>query len=87
MSQQRPLLLRNGLLTGCVFAAMVLLASFYWTVSGAVDRAARQRLAGADGSRVTAQTAAIVVRATQPVAVTVATRATRPVALFARAGN
>ena len=86
MSQQRALLFRNGLLAGCAFAAIVLLASFYSTVSGAVDRAARQRLAAADRSVVT-QTAAFTARATTPVAVTVPARATRSVALFARAGN
>jgi hypothetical protein len=75
MSQQRALLLRNGLLAGCAFAAIVLLASFYSIVSGAVDRAARQRLAVADTSAVTTQTA------------TGLTRAERPLALFARAGN
>ena len=75
MSQQRALLLRNGLLAGCAFAAIVLLASFYSIVSGAVDRAARQRLAVADTSAVTTQTAMDL------------TRAERPLALFARAGN
>jgi len=87
MSQHRALLLRNGLLAGCAFAAIVLLASFYSTVSGAVDRAARQRLAATDRGVVTTQTAAFTARATTAVAVTVPARAARSVALFARAGN
>jgi hypothetical protein len=87
MPQPHALLLRRGLLAGCVLAAIVLLASFYSTVSGAVDRAARQRLGAADRGVVTTQTAAFAARATTPVAVTVPARAARSVALFARAGN
>jgi hypothetical protein len=48
--QRRALLLRNGLIAGCTLVAIVLLASFYSIVSGAVERAARHRLAVADGS-------------------------------------
>jgi hypothetical protein len=46
MSEQRVLFLRKGFIGTCAFAALVLLASFYSIVSGAVDRAARQRVAG-----------------------------------------
>jgi len=49
MSEQRVLFLRKGFIGTCAFAALVLLASFYSIVSGAVDRAARQRVAAADG--------------------------------------
>ena len=45
MSEQRVLFLRKGFIGTCAFAALVLLASFYSIVSGAVERAARQRLA------------------------------------------
>ena len=45
MSEQRVLFLRKGFIGTCAFAALVLLASFYSIVSGAVDRAAKQRLA------------------------------------------
>ena len=47
MSEQRVLFLRKGFIGTCAFAALVLLASFYSIVSGAVDRAARQRVAAA----------------------------------------
>jgi hypothetical protein len=47
MSEQRVLVLRKGFIGTCAFAALVLLASFYSIVSGAVDRAARQRVAAA----------------------------------------
>ena len=47
MSEQRVLFLRKGFIGTCAFAALVLLASFYSIVSGAVERAARQRLAAA----------------------------------------
>jgi len=51
MSEQRVLFLRKGFIGTCAFVALVLLASFYSIVSGAVDRAARQRVAaGAVGS-------------------------------------
>ena len=59
MSERRVLFLRNGLVAGCAFAAIVLLASFYSIVSGAVDRAARHRLAVADGSSVATAPAAL----------------------------
>ena len=45
MSEQRVLFLRKGFIGTCAFAALVLLASFYSIVNGAVERAARQRLA------------------------------------------
>jgi hypothetical protein len=45
MSEQRALVLRNGLVGSCALLAIVLLASFYSIVSGSVERAARQRLA------------------------------------------
>jgi len=53
MSEQRVLFLRKGFIGTCAFAALVLLASFYSIVNGAVERAAKQRLAGsgAVGSR------------------------------------
>lgn len=71
MSEQRVLFLRKGFVATCAFAALVLLASFYSIVSGAVERAARQRLAAAD-----ANPAAATQR--QPA---------RANALFARVGN
>lgn len=43
-------MLGKGFIVSCAFAALVLLASFYSIVSGAVDRAARHRLAAADAS-------------------------------------
>jgi len=75
MSQQRALLLRNGLVAACALSAIVVLASFYSVVSGAVDRAARQRLAAVDSGAMATQTAAM------------ATRAQRSSSLLARAGN
>jgi hypothetical protein len=45
MSEQRVLFLRKGFIGTCAFAALVLLASFYSIVNGAVERAAKQRLA------------------------------------------
>jgi hypothetical protein len=48
MSEQRVLVLRKGFIGMCAFAALVLLVTFYSTVSGAVERAARQRLATAE---------------------------------------
>jgi len=50
MSEQRVLVLRNGFIGTCALAALLLLASFYSIVSGAVERAARQRIAGGPGS-------------------------------------
>ncbi len=79
MSQQRVLLLRNGLVAACALAAIVVLASFYSIVSGAVERAARQRLAVADTAAVTK-----TVLASQAVLVS---RTPRRVALLARHGN
>jgi len=57
MSEQRAPLLRNGLIATCALLALVLFASFYSIVSGAVERAARQRLA-AGASRTTPPVAA-----------------------------
>jgi hypothetical protein len=74
MSEQRVLFLRKGFIATCAFAALVLLASFYSIVSGAVERAARQRLAAADGTR--AATLATMPR-----------QQTRVNALFARVGD
>jgi len=51
MSEQRVLFLRKGFIGTCAFAALVLLASFYSIVSGAVERAARQRLAASGDVR------------------------------------
>ena len=48
MSESRVIFLRKGLVGTCAFVALVLLASFYSIVSGAVDRAARQRSAVAE---------------------------------------
>ena len=76
MSEQRVLFLRKGFIGTCAFAALVLLASFYSIVSGAVERAAEQRLAATgdvsvrDGARCRARR--------QP---------QRANALFARVGN
>ena len=50
MSEHRAGILRHGLIGICAFAALVLLAVFYSTVSGAVERASRQRLAAAESS-------------------------------------
>ncbi|HEV7574818.1 MAG TPA: hypothetical protein VGO85_02135 [Caldimonas sp.] len=43
MSEQNVLFLRKGLIGTCAFVALVMLATFYSVVSGAVERAARQR--------------------------------------------
>jgi hypothetical protein len=45
MSEQSVLFLRKGLIGTCAFVALVMLATFYSVVSGAVERAARQRVA------------------------------------------
>jgi hypothetical protein len=50
MSEQRALVLRKGFIASCALAALVLLASFYSIVEGAVERAARQRVAARQGS-------------------------------------
>jgi hypothetical protein len=73
MSEQRALL-HKGLIGTCALAALVLLASFYSIVSGAVDRAARQRLAAAEGT-----TSATVAATPRP--------SSRGNALLARIGN
>ena len=66
MSERRVLFLRNGFVAGCAFAAIVLLAIFYSIVNGAVDRAARHRLAVADGG--VASATALTARSTHRVA-------------------
>jgi hypothetical protein len=73
MSERDLLLLRNGLVAGCAFAVIVLLASFYSIVSGAVERAARQRFAA--NPAVAAAAPAVV------------SRTRRPSALLARSDN
>ena len=50
MSEQRALVLRKGFVATCALAALVLLASFYSIVDGAVERAARQRIAARQDS-------------------------------------
>jgi hypothetical protein len=49
MSRHHEPFVRKGLIGTCAFVALVLLAAFYSTVSGAVDRATRQRLASSEG--------------------------------------
>ena len=44
MSEQRVMFLRKGFIGTAAFAALLLLATFYSIVSGAVERAARQRV-------------------------------------------
>jgi hypothetical protein len=73
MSERRILFLRNGLVAGCAFAALLMLASFYSIVSGAVDRAARHRLAGVDVGSLAAPPAALA--ATSSRRVTLVSRA------------
>jgi hypothetical protein len=75
MSEQRVLFLRKGFIGTCAFAALLLLASFYSIVSGAVERAARQRLAPGGDLRSAASLGAAPRQ--QP----------RANALFARVGN
>jgi len=49
MSEQRVLLVQRSVIGTCALVAVVLLASFYMVVSGAVERGvARQRLASVD---------------------------------------
>jgi hypothetical protein len=48
MSEQRVLLLQKSLIGTCAFVALILFASFYLVVSGAVQRGARQRLASVE---------------------------------------
>jgi hypothetical protein len=74
MSEQKALVLRTGFIGTCALVALVLLATFYSTVSGAVDRAAKQRVAARPGS---ASTAAGLAARQQP----------RANALFARVGD
>jgi hypothetical protein len=57
MSERQGVVVRNGLLATGSCAVLVLLALFYSTVSGAVDRAARHRADGVTGTQSTAQSA------------------------------
>ena len=75
MSEQRVLILRKGFMAAAAVAALVLLASFYSIVSGAVERAARQRLAATGPTR---SATALDAASRQP---------QRANALFARVGN
>jgi hypothetical protein len=52
MSEQRVLVLQKSLIGTCALAALILLVSFYSVVHGAVDRAARHRLAAAEAPAV-----------------------------------
>ena len=73
MSEQRVLLLQKSLIGTCAFVALILFASFYMVVSGAVQRG--PRLASVDP-------------ATPHAAPTVAQRSTgHGNALLARVGN
>lgn len=54
MSEQSAVVLRKGFIGTCALMALVLLATFYSTVSGAVERAAKQRIAARQGSAPTA---------------------------------
>ena len=75
MSEQRERLVHKGVIATCAIVAVVLLASFYMVVSGAVERGlARQRLAKAEAA--TRTTAAAAPRGTGHGA-----------ALLARVGN
>jgi hypothetical protein len=75
MSDQRVLFLRKGFIGTAAFAALLLLATFYSIVSGAVERAARQRLAATGAVR---SATALDAAPRQP---------QRANALFARIGN
>ena len=48
MNERRVLLLQKSLIGTCAFVALILFASFYLVVSGAVQRGARQRLASVE---------------------------------------
>ena len=50
MSRQQVVFLRKGLLGTGMLVALLMLASFYSIVSGAVDRAAHHSVASAEGS-------------------------------------
>jgi hypothetical protein len=54
VSEHRVLVLRNGIVATCAFAALVVLAIFYSTVSAAVERAARHRVGAAGTPTATA---------------------------------
>lgn len=74
MSEQRVLFLQKSLIGMCALAALILLVSFYSVVSGAVQRAAQQRLASVDA-------------VTQPGTPTALRGSARGGALLARVGN
>ena len=74
MSEQKALVLRKSFIGTCALVALVLLATFYSTVSGAVERAAKQRVAARQGGASTA-----IGMATRP--------QPRANALFARVGD
>ena len=74
MSESRAIFLRKGLIGTCAFVALLLLASFYSIVSGAVERAARQRSAGAESFG-------------QPSASALPARSARTNGMLARAGS
>ena len=74
MSEQRVLFLQKSLIGMCALAALILLVSFYSVVSGAVQRAAQQRLASVDA-------------VTQPGTPTAQRASARGGALLARVGN
>jgi len=54
MSEQKALVLRKGFIGTCALVALLLLATFYSTVTGAVERAAKQRVAARQGGASTA---------------------------------
>jgi hypothetical protein len=55
MSEQGVVVMRKGIVGTCAFVAVVLLVVFYSTVSGAVERATRHRVAGAEAAPVVAR--------------------------------
>ena len=57
MSERQGIVVRNSLVATGGVAVLVLLLLFYATVSGAVDRASRQRAAGSGAGRPVAQSA------------------------------
>ena len=57
MSERQGFVIRNGFLATGALAILVLLMVFYSTVSGAVDRAARQRADGSGAARAAATSA------------------------------
>lgn len=74
MSERRVMFLRKSLIGSCALVALVLLASFYSIVNGAVDRATRERTASSDAIGAAA-------------AIVAPSRSARAGSLLARAGN